>query len=170
MTYVVPPQRWSLARTALRTAAERFRSLLDDGCAPTAMATADWTVAQSAAHVLGIALLYLPLVDGGADRLPVPGFDELAATTTVDTVAGLNDLVLAHFAERCPERLSALLGDAVDALLAATRDTAPEPTVPWLGDSLVPVAGLLAHLTNELLVHGWDIARAQRRPCPPGST
>ena len=164
MTFVVPPDRWSLARTALRTAADRFRSLLSDGCGPDTMATADWTVAQSAAHVLAIARLYVPLVDDGAETLPVPDLAEILATTSVDTVADLNDHVLAHFEERDPRRLSALLDDAVEEILTATRGTAPETTVRWVGDSLVPVAGLLAHLTNELLVHGWDIARALRSP------
>ena len=164
MTVAVSPDRWSLARAALRTASDRFRSLLREDCSPDTMATADWTVAQTAAHVLAIAYLYVPLVDDGAEPLAIPDLDEILATTNVDTVAALNAHMLAHFDERNPQRLSALLHNAVDRILNATRDTAPETTVHWLGDSRVPVAGLLAHLTNELLVHGWDIARALRRP------
>lgn len=34
----------------------------------------------------------------------------------------------------------------------------------WLGDAWVPLAGVLAHLLNEPLIHGWDIARATRSP------
>jgi uncharacterized protein (TIGR03083 family) len=128
------------------------------------MATADWTVADSAAHVLVIALLYVALVNDEAETLQIPHLDEILATTNVDTVADLNDHALKHFTERNPERLAAFLGDAVDAILEATRDTPPETTVRWLGDSRVPVAGVVAHLVNELLVHGWDMARALRRP------
>lgn len=164
MTYAVPPQRWSLARTALRFTADRFTSLLTDGCDPAAMATREWTVADSAAHVLGIALLYVSLVGNTAPAVRVPGLDAILATTNVDTVADVNDHVLRHFTERDPDRLAARLRDAADEILAATQRVAPETTVRWLGDSRVPVCGLVAHLVNELLVHGWDMARALRRP------
>jgi hypothetical protein len=40
----------------------------------------------------------------------------------------------------------------------------PVSTVRWLGDAQVPICGLVAHLVNELLVHGWDMARALGRP------
>jgi uncharacterized protein (TIGR03083 family) len=166
VTHAVPTDRWALARSALRTAGDRFRSLLADGCDAGAMATPDWTVADSAAHVLAIALLYVGLVSDGAETLPVPRLNEILATTNVDTVADLNDHVLEHYTERDPRRLAALVGEAVEVILEATRDTPPETTVRWLGDSRVPVAGVVAHLVNELLVHGWDMARALRRPWP----
>jgi hypothetical protein len=34
----------------------------------------------------------------------------------------------------------------------------------WLGDSRVPLSGVLSHLINELQIHGRDIARAARTP------
>jgi hypothetical protein len=36
--------------------------------------------------------------------------------------------------------------------------------VAWLGDSRVPICGVLAHLVNELHIHGRDIARATGTP------
>ncbi|GAA3240093.1 maleylpyruvate isomerase family mycothiol-dependent enzyme [Dactylosporangium siamense] len=164
MTYSVPPQRWQLARTALRDSSDRFRSLLTDGRAGSAMATADWTVADSAAHVLGIAMMYVSLVEHGTASLDVPDLEAALDTVNVDTVADLNAHVLSHYAERAPDRLSALLGESVDRILAATGSMRPEAPLRWLGDSRVPVAGVVAHLVNELLVHGWDMARALGRP------
>lgn len=164
MTYAVPAQRWTLTRTALRVTGDRFRSLLTDGTEPTAMATREWTVADSAAHVLSIAMLYVSLVEDSEMAVHVPELDAILPATNVDTVADVNDHVLRHFTERDPDHLAALLGEAIDAILAATTETPPETTVPWLGDARVPICGLLAHLVNELLVHGWDMARAVRRP------
>lgn len=130
------------------------------------MATPDWTVAESAAHVLAIAMLYVTMVDESAEAVDVPGLAEMMSTTNVDTVADVNTHVLRHFPERDPHELSALLGDAVDRILAATEHTPPHTPVRWLGSSLVPVCGVVSHLVNELLVHGWDIARAARQPWP----
>ena len=67
----VTTPRWPFARTALRDAGERFRGLLTTAPDPRAMATADWTIADSAAHVLTIALLYVELVN----ELLVHGWD-----------------------------------------------------------------------------------------------
>lgn len=159
-------QQWTLARSALRGAGARFRGLLTGADDPRAPATRDWTIADSAAHVLGIALLYVELVEPGTRLLDVPGLAEVMSTTNVDTVADVNALVLRHFAERDPAALAAALGDAIERILAATADMAPQTPIPWLGSSLVPVSGVVSHLVNELLVHGWDMARAARRPWP----
>ncbi|MDG4770498.1 maleylpyruvate isomerase N-terminal domain-containing protein [Solwaraspora sp. WMMD792] len=166
MSYVVPAQRWTLARTALRLSSDRFRSLLTVDSDPTAMATRDWTVADSAAHVLSIAMLYVTLVEDTGPPLPVPDIGALLAAANVDTVADVNDHVLRHFPERDPGRLADLLDEATDTILSVTAQLPPETTVRWLGDARVTVCGLLAHLVNELVVHGWDMARAMRRPWP----
>ncbi|MDG4766526.1 maleylpyruvate isomerase N-terminal domain-containing protein [Solwaraspora sp. WMMD406] len=166
MTYTVPAHRWTLTRTALRAAGDRFRTLLTDGTDPTAMATREWTVADSAAHVLSIAVLYVALVEDSDVAVRIPDIETILPATNVDTVADVNDHVLRHFTERDPDRLADQLGEAIDAILVATTRTPPETTLPWLGDARVPVCGVLAHLVNELLVHGWDMARAVRRPWP----
>jgi hypothetical protein len=130
------------------------------------LATAEWTIAESAAHVLSIAMLYVFLVEDGSEALPMPGIESILSTTNVDTVADVNAYVLQHFTERDPAVLADQLGTAIRRILAATEHTAPQMPVRWLGDALVPVAGVLAHLVNELLVHGWDIARVLRVPWP----
>jgi uncharacterized protein (TIGR03083 family) len=159
-------QRWHQVRSTTRRTAERFGALVRSAGRGQAMATRDWTVADAAAHVLSLAAHYAVLFDPAAPRLPVPDLDRILAATHVDNVREANAVVLGHLPERDPERLADSLLDSVERLLGATEDADPREPVRWLGDSLVPTAGVLAHLVNELLVHGWDIARALGRPWP----
>ena len=56
------------------------------------------------------------------------------------------------------------VGDAWSHRLSTTADAAPERIVTWLGGAQLPLAGVFAHMMNELLIHGWDIARAVGAP------
>ncbi|MEV0154771.1 maleylpyruvate isomerase family mycothiol-dependent enzyme [Micromonospora sp. NPDC050686] len=165
MTDVELPDARRRARDAMRRAAERFTALVRAAGDGTTRATRDWTVADTAAHLLSLAAYYGALLDPDAPRLPVPGLDRLLAGTTVDTVRDANEVVLRHLPERDPGRLADQLQAAVDRLLAATADVDARP-VRWLGGALVTPTGLLAHLVNEFLVHGWDVARALAQPWP----
>ncbi|GAA0458442.1 hypothetical protein Aca07nite_64800 [Actinoplanes capillaceus] len=126
------------------------------------MATADWSVADTLAHLSSIAMMDLALVRSGTPG--TPGIEELRAAATVDTVGTMNAIILSHFTQRDPKvLLDAIEGDVIRLLVALDEEDAPE-AVPWLGQSRVPTDGLLAHLLNEIDVHGWDIARAAGRP------
>jgi uncharacterized protein (TIGR03083 family) len=157
--------RWTQVRSSAWQTAGRFADLIRSGHAD-AMATRDWTVSDTAAHVLSLAAHYPTLFDDDAPRLAVPGLSRRFATATVDNVREVNALALRHLPERDPNRLADDLLDAVDRLLATTAGIGPEQPVRWLGDALVPASGVLAHLVNELLLHGWDVARALSRPWP----
>ncbi|MFE2753582.1 maleylpyruvate isomerase family mycothiol-dependent enzyme [Actinosynnema sp. NPDC059335] len=154
--------QWSAVRAVLPDVTGRFADLVL-AADPDAAATPDWTVADTAAHVTAIASIYTTLLaPGGGVTDPV-----LAAripAVTVDTVAHLNDLALRRFTERDPAALAAALRSLARSILELTARADPDSTVPWLGGSRVPVAGVLAHLVNELLVHGRDIARAVGAP------
>jgi uncharacterized protein (TIGR03083 family) len=123
------------------------------------MATADWSVADTAAHLVVIAWMDNFLLDPNVPPLPIPGLADAIAATTVDTVDKLNDLCLRHFAERDRERLARRLREEIERLLLVTEDLDPEMPLDWLGGARVPLGGLLAHLVNELLIHGRDISR-----------
>ncbi|MET8909910.1 maleylpyruvate isomerase family mycothiol-dependent enzyme [Micromonospora sp. NPDC004551] len=165
MASTISSDGWSGAPAALAETADRFLALARS-VPPGTMATADWTAADTLAHVAAIARLYVGLVDPTVGPLPIPGLGERLPLVTVDTVADANDLVLRHLTERDPALLVDRLGRDVDRLLGACADRGPDEVVPWLGDARVPLAGLLAHLVNELLLHGWDLARAVGRPWP----
>lgn len=160
----ITPEKWQATRDAVDDAVDRFSTLVLS-VDPNAMATADWTVADTAAHVASVAWLNTALV--GSDRTPFPlsNIGERIATTTVDNIhAGLNAAMLRSYSERAPGTIVDGLRSSVAEILHLTKLADPARTVDWLGASTLPLAGLLAHLTNELLLHGRDIARAVGRP------
>ncbi|GAA3458505.1 maleylpyruvate isomerase N-terminal domain-containing protein [Saccharothrix longispora] len=156
--------QWAAVREVLPVVTARFADLVE-AHDPAAPATAEWTVADTAAHVVTIASLYTTLL-APEPEVADPVIAARIPTVTVDTVADINTLVLGRFHERNPAALAATLRSSVATVLDLTTRTDPERTVPWLGASRVPVGGVLAHLVNEMLIHGWDIARAVGAPWP----
>lgn len=162
MDAVIAPEQWTGVRTALREHSERLLALLADADG-RAMATRHWSVADMMAHVTVVAWLDTTLLWPEDDPFPAPGFLDPFPATTVDGVHDLNTVALRHFTERDLKRLTDLFSERVGRLLDGTADRAPEETIEWLGGSRVPIAGLLAHLLNEILLHGYDLARATGR-------
>jgi uncharacterized protein (TIGR03083 family) len=160
----ITPEKWLEVRAALTDACTRFETLIA-GISPRAMATAEWTVTDTAAHVTGIAWLYTAMVVSDDTPLPIPGMREPILATTVDNIhGGANTQLLRRYAEREPDAIAARLRSSVDEILRLTADADPSRTVTWLGGSSLPLAGVLAHLLNEMLVHGGDIARGIGAP------
>ena len=54
----------------------------------------------------------------------------------------------------------------VASLIAATCNADGEEQIAWLGGVTISRTAVLGHLLLELLVHGFDIAKTQRRPWP----
>jgi uncharacterized protein (TIGR03083 family) len=154
---------WQHARASLPIVMDRLAELVHDAPAD-AMVTADWTVADTLAHLVAVAAMDVSLSRQTAPELPVPGIGELRLATTVDTVADMNDEILSHFTERRTPELVARLRADIDTLLEVTGQGDPAREVIWLGGARVWLPGLLAHLLNELNIHAWDIARGLRRP------
>jgi hypothetical protein len=94
----------------------------------------------------------------------MPGLTQAIAATTVDTVHGLNDQVMSHFVDRDVSRLLDTLRHHVDLMLTASREHHPDDTFSWLGEARPTLAGMFAHMVNELLIHGNDIASAVKVP------
>ncbi|MBA9005599.1 maleylpyruvate isomerase N-terminal domain-containing protein [Thermomonospora cellulosilytica] len=162
--------RWRTVRAALQSTGDRFAGMVESAPDPHAMATADWSVADTAAHVAVISGMYAVIVSEGHAALPVPALAERIPFTTVDTVAGFNEVGLRVHTERDPRVLARRLREDVARILGTTGDLDPAAPVDWLGGSRVPLAGVLAHLLNEFQIHGRDVARALRAPwaVPPG--
>ncbi len=134
------------------------------------MVTAEWTVADTVAHVALIAKMYRSLVRPESDPLLDAREQDQFEKTTVDTVFVLNKMMLQGLPERDIGVLVAGLLADIEEVLRVTEDADPATLLDWLGSSKVPLAGVLAHLVNELQIHGWDIARALKLPwtIPPG--
>jgi hypothetical protein len=157
----ITEQRWTQTRAAVADSCARYVDLVA-GADARVMATADWSVADTTAHVAAIAFMYTHIVR--FEESAIPSIEERFRQTNVDTVADLNTVALGEFPERDPAVLAERLREDVDDVLRATEHLDPTTPVSWLGDSKVPICGVLAHLVNELHIHGRDIARATRAP------
>lgn len=160
----ITPDSWLSVRAALADTQNRFEKLII-AADPHAKATREWTVLDTAAHVTAIAWLYTARMVSESTPLPIPGLHETILATTVDNIHdGLNPQMLRGYPERDPVAVLAKLRASVDEILRLTATDDPARTAGWLGGSRLPLAGFVAHLNNELLIHGRDIARACDRP------
>lgn len=157
--------QWAETRAAFKRAGDRFADLLAVVPDPEARATKSWSVAQTAAHMASLAWVYTTLVDPDKRAGRDTALDAQLDSTNVDNVRDLNDLLLRRYLlDRNLADIGVRLREDVDTVLRVTEGADPAGPIGWLGGSTVPRAGLLAHLTNELLIHGWDISRAARLP------
>jgi uncharacterized protein (TIGR03083 family) len=160
----IEPSQWQAVREAFSKVGNRFADVVEKAPDPHAKAIGAWSVAETAAHVGWIARVYTVMVEGDGGPLPLPEMEEPVAAANIETVSDMNDIAMTAYPERDPHRLAAQLRADIAEVLRVSQDFDPEKPVWWLGGSRVPVAGLLAHLLNELEIHGHDIARASGRP------
>jgi hypothetical protein len=159
MAATIERDQWQGVRTSVRETGDRFAEMVATAKDPGAEVTPNWSVAKTAAHLASLAWLNTTLLRPDAEPLPVPGLAERLPAATVDDVNAINDLTLQHFTERDPQVLADLLRDRITTMLDSSEGRDPAEVVTWLGGAQVPVAGLFAHLLNELLLHGYDVAR-----------
>ncbi|RSD19423.1 maleylpyruvate isomerase family mycothiol-dependent enzyme [Amycolatopsis eburnea] len=159
-------EQWESVRAALPDVGGRFADLVASVPDARARSLGEWSIAETASHVGMIALMYTAMIRGDGGPLPLPGLEEPIDSASVDTISRMNALALELYPERDPVRLAERLRADIAEVLLVSADLDPEKPVWWLGGSRVPVAGVLAHLVNEMLLHGLDIARALGRPWP----
>jgi hypothetical protein len=164
MTASVSEQQWEAVRESVRMTAGRFCELVSSIPDPGARVTANWSVADTTAHVTTVSFLNTTLLQAAAMPFDMPNLTEAIAATTIEGVHGLNEQVMSHFTERDTDQLLGTLGYHIDLMLTASRSRDPAETFSWLGGARVPLAGMFAHLVNELLIHGNDIASAAKVP------
>jgi hypothetical protein len=162
MVVAITDDRWAAVRTSVRATADRFADLLSSAGETRAPAIGTWSVAETAAHVATVAWLYTFMVAPQHPPFPIPGLADRIRNTTTANLAELNEVTLAHLTERSLPALGVRLRADVDHILRASDGLDPRQRIAWLGDARLSVASVLAHLLNELLIHGRDIARATR--------
>ena len=154
--------RWPVARQALGETAGRFAELVTDAPRLQGHAVGGWSAIEAAAHVVAIGRMYQAIARD--EPIPIKGLQAAFAGVTMANLHEFNELTLAEFTQREPAALAERLTADVADMLAATEGDDPARAVVWLGDSRVPLTALFSHLVNEMLVHGWDVARAAGQP------
>lgn len=147
-------------RSALTAASERTAQLIRR--APDTSARVPgltWTVGETAAHLVGAFSGYAGFVDGSRDAA-----DDIASMSGTSAPAERGDVMTARILQEITERdgdhLADLLTSAVTRYLEAVEEHGSDaPILTWTGVAMtVPV--MTSAMLGELLLHGWDIARA----------
>jgi uncharacterized protein (TIGR03083 family) len=142
----------ALTANAARTAAV-IRATEDS---ETRVPGLDWTIGETAAHLVAEFTDYTAYAQARKD----PGQGDQADGPSRRNAAA-NAAQLRADPERDPARLADRLGPAVDGFLAV----APRSDRVLVSNGLeMSWATMSSALLGELLVHGWDIARASGRP------
>lgn len=161
---------WERIRSALRVEVQRVTDLLRSVRDPDAPAVGQWTIAEVAMH-LSQAWLLVP----GLVRRDLSGIYEVMPSLA-DTAGGplirslwdhekLTDLGVQSDLERDPGVLAERIESRAQQFLAECAGLPPDEERPWhIEGATMRVVNLVGHLLNETIMHGLDIAQAERRP------
>ena len=158
----LPEMRSALSQTAHRLA-DLLHSLPDTDAA---IPGSTWTIGDAAAHVV-MNLRREGLVAAG-EAVPWAA----GATSAPGTPRGIEELnarAVTTEPERHPKALARMLVTAVDDFLSATAKLPADHHMPspyFQGEMALDLAGVTSIELGEVLVHGYDIAKAAGRPWP----
>ncbi|MGW5327038.1 maleylpyruvate isomerase family mycothiol-dependent enzyme [Streptomyces sp. NPDC004014] len=141
---------------AIRGTAEEIAALVRSA-GDTAMAVpgSEWTVGEVAAH-LAMANELMADLAAGRERPYGDGTPRSLAAANADS--------LAAFTERRAEPLATMITEQAGAFLDALSRTAADGPAPATPLGVMDRSVLASYLLTHMLGHGYDLARAMRRP------
>jgi hypothetical protein len=143
------------ARAALASVVPRLTALVRSIRNPAAPAVGEWNAGDVAVH-LAHAWELLPVLARGDMASPLHRPEELADVTTA---------MVRREPGRDLEATAARIEAAASAYLATPMPDGGNR--PWMIEgTTLPPSAFICHLLNESLVHGYDIAHAERRRWP----
>jgi hypothetical protein len=137
---------------ALKTAVSDFVVLVRGVSDPSALAVGHWSIRDVAAHVTDIFEHYKGVAEGKGS---VAGSMDEITSYNAARVAAIADTDLDVLADR----LDAASRPYLETLSAIEGD----PIVPWT-EIQIPISTVIGLGLSELLVHGHDVASAEKRP------
>lgn len=147
---------WPAAQKAVSAAAGRLSTLLRSVQHPDAPALGAWNVTEVAAHISHSVDATVAMASGGGGVLT--DLWDLSMLTE-GLVRGESERNLGALADRIVATTTRFLVDVRTATEDGTR--------PWLLRGVeLPLSALTCQVLNELVVHGRDIAVAEKAPWP----
>ncbi|ANP51475.1 uncharacterized protein (TIGR03083 family) [Streptomyces griseochromogenes] len=141
---------------AIRETAEEIATLLRGAPDATlALPGSEWTLGEAAAH-LALANQLMADLASGRERPYGDG--------TPQSLAEANAQSLAGFGERRAEPLAAMIRDQAEAFLEAMTRSATDGPAPFTPLGPMYLSDLASYLLTHMLGHGYDLARALKRP------
>lgn len=153
-----PTEILNTARSALAEMSQKVTGMiraLPDASVP--VPGSDWTVRDTAVHLVHGSRVYAELATGAPS--PVPDWRK-------ETYAAFSAEFVADIPETDPGKLAALVSDAYDGFLDITAGRPGEQEVRYHGGLSYHLAGLACVLLGEPVIHGYDMATALGQPWP----
>lgn len=151
MTAEPPPIDLAVVTAAADQALDRVANLVRGIPEQSAIAVGDWSIAQTAAHLLGVVGAYIDIAAGKGSP-----YSDLART------AETNEERAARITDRTPFQLAEQIQALRPALAEAIGDEPDGYRPGHVGEpQLRSIA--VARILGEAVVHGWDISMAAKR-------
>ena len=135
---------------ALAGSGARLSAIMRRVSDPGPRAIGTWSIGETARHVAAGPGYFLAAARGEAEL------------ESLDNIGAGNAHELAEDPERDPRVLADRFDEAIGALVSYARTVHDDPLVQPFTDVKVPLSCLLAIELGEVLVHGYDIARAAK--------
>lgn len=161
---------WERVRSALREEVRRVTDLLRSVRDPDAPAVGHWTLAEVAMHLSQAWLLVPGLARRDLSRIyeVIPSLADTAGGALIRSLwdhEKITNLGVQSDAERDPGVLADRIDARAEEFFAECAGLSGDEERPWhIEGATLRVANLVGHLLNETIMHGLDIARAERRP------